>query len=116
MTTAVRDITAELPLGSDWEYEWSVTQKGTDGVRAAKTGLTVTAYLSLTKERSTAAAIAGTTVTLTERAALPGTYAGVLDTALLVTACAALVNTTVYEIFAVSGDARDYQALTVVDR
>jgi hypothetical protein len=93
----------DLPIYSDFEPEVKITRKNaTTGATEAATGLAsgMTARISLTK---TGAAIGALTVSLTERGTT-GIYAGVLDTAALVTALGALIGQTVYVIYARTGD------------
>ena len=94
----------EIYLDNDYEFEFDVQRKATTtGAIEAAEGLSgVSAFFSVTDGGS---AIAGTTTTLTERSAKDGRYFGLLDKTDLNTALEPLVNTVVYEVFVVSGDA-----------
>lgn len=99
----------------DYEAECKVTRKNaTTGVTEAATGLTgMTARISAT---TTGAAIGSLTVSLTERGTT-GIYAGILDTAALVSALAALLNTTVYVVYSKAGDIdHDWSAILLRDQ
>lgn len=107
-------IIGKLNMYSDFEPEVAITRKNaTTGAKEAATGLTsVTAWIALTP---TGAAIAGLTVTLAERGTT-GIYAGVLDTAALVTGLLTLLGTTVYVVYTKAGDiGHEWAAYTVVD-
>ena len=105
-----------LNIYSDFEAEVKVTRKNSStGVTEAATGLTgMTARIAATP---TGTALGSLTVSLTERGTT-GIYAGVLDTAALVTALAAsYLNQTVYVIYSKSGDIdREWAAYLVRDQ
>lgn len=103
-----------LSIYSDFEPEVRVTRKNSStGATEAATGLTgMTARIAATP---TGAALGSLTVSLTERGTT-GVYAGILDTAALVSALAASLNTTVYLIFSKAGDIdREWTAYLVRD-
>jgi hypothetical protein len=93
-----------VPLDNDWEFEYDVTRKATTTgeYEPAADLSSVSAHFSLTDGGS---AIAGTSTALTERSAKDGRYFGILNMSALNTALSALVDTPVFEVFVVSGDA-----------
>ena len=104
-----------LNIYSDFEAEARITRKNTTtGATEAATGLTgLTARIAATP---TGAAIGALTVSLAERGST-GIYSGILDTAALVTALGTTyLNTTVYVIYAKTGDVdREWAAYIVRD-
>lgn len=102
----------EIALSNDWEYEFRYQVKSAStGVLGAATGLAgITAWLSL---EDSGTAIAGTTISLTERSAKAGFYYGVLDAPALDTALSGLVGRVVYECSGKAGDAEVSRPLLV---
>lgn len=96
-------VAGALPIYIDFEVEVKITRKNSStGVPEPATGLTgMTARISAT---DTGSALSPLTVSLTERGTT-GIYAGVFDTADLVTALGTTyLNQTVYLIYSKSGD------------
>jgi hypothetical protein len=102
----------EVYLDNDWEFEFDVKRKATTtGTLEAAASLSgVSAFFSLTDGGT---AVGSTTTTLSERSATAGRYFGLLDKATLNTAMSAYVDTVVYEVFVVSGDAETSEPILV---
>lgn len=84
----------DLPLDNDYEPKWSLKQNNTSsGVREPATGVTHTAYFSLTKGGS---AITGLTFAAIERVGKPGSYFVIFPGPALRTALAALIGKIIY--------------------
>ena len=105
--------TREVYLDNDWEFEFDVKRKATTtgSLEAAASLSGVSAFFSATDGGT---AIASTTTSLSERSATAGRYYGILDKATLNTALStSYVNTVVYEVFVVSGDAETSEPVLV---
>jgi hypothetical protein len=104
--------TREVYLDNDWEFEYDVKRKATTtgSLEAAASLSGVSAFFSATDGGT---AIASTTTSLSERSATAGRYFGILDKTTLNTALSTYVNTTVYEVFVVSGDAETSEPILV---
>jgi hypothetical protein len=103
---------AEVYLDNDHEFRYRLTRAAsTTGTTEAAAALSsVSAHFS---ETDGGAAIAGTSTTLTERSAKPGSYFGILDRTDLNTALAAFANRRLFEVFVVAGDAETSEPVIV---
>jgi hypothetical protein len=99
-------------LDNDHKFRYRVKRDNADtGAVEAAAGVTgVSAHFSLTDG---GADLGSTSTSLTEYASTAGTYYGVLDMADLNADLAALVNTVVWEVFVVDGDAETSEPLLV---
>lgn len=95
----------DLPIGSDWELEWTLTRKNVEsGELEPATGLAVSGFLSATGNAAAAPIDPALEVPLPERGGKPGTYAAAIDAADLAELLVGHVGRVIYECVKVAGD------------